>query len=180
MVQIRTMVSAVSADAYAFKEQVETMFREMRRSKQQLSEDETDEILNRHTSGVLAVHGEDGYPYTIPISYTFKDDHIYFHSANEGHKIDAIRNNDKVSFCVIDQDDVIQETFTTRYRSVIVFGRAHIVTDSLLRRKALESLVKKYSPDFLDKGQQEILQAWDHVTVIDLKIEHKTGKTSSR
>lgn len=156
------------------------MFKEMRRNKQHLSEDEIDSILISHTSGVLAVHGENGYPYTIPLSYTYQENHIYFHSANEGHKIDAIRNNDKVSFCVIDQDDVIQETFTTRYRSVIVFGRAKIITDPVLRQKALENLVTKYSPDFVDKGQQEILQGWDHVTIIILEIEHKTGKTSSR
>jgi nitroimidazol reductase NimA-like FMN-containing flavoprotein (pyridoxamine 5'-phosphate oxidase superfamily) len=162
------------------KNEEEIMFKEMRRNKQQLSEDEIDSILISHTSGVLAVHGENGYPYTIPLSYTYQENHIYFHSANEGHKIDAIRNNDKVSFCVIDQDDVIQETFTTRYRSVIVFGRAQIITDSVLRQKALESLVEKYSPDFVDKGQQEILQAWDHVSIIAIKIEHKTGKTSSR
>lgn len=180
MVQIHTMVFAVFADAYAFKEQVETMFREMRRSKQQLSEDEIDAILIRHSSGVLAVHGENGYPYTIPLSYTYHKNHIYFHSANEGHKIDAIRKNDKVSFCVIDQDDVIQETFTTRYRSVIVFGKANVITDSVWRQKALESLIEKYSPDFMEKGQQEILQAWDQVSVIVLKIEHKTGKTSNR
>jgi uncharacterized protein len=156
------------------------MFREMRRNKQQLSDDEIDAILNKHSSGVLAVHGENGYPYTIPISYTFEQDHLYFHSAIEGHKIDAIRNNDKVSFCVIDQDDVIQKTFTTRYRSVIVFGRANIITDSILRQKALESLVKKYSPDFVNEGQQEIDQAWNQVSIIALMIEHKTGKASNR
>ena len=156
------------------------MFRDMRRFKQQLSEEEIDSILNKHTSGVLAVIGDEGYPYTIPISYTFDNQQLLFHSANEGHKIDAIRNNDKVSFCVIDQDDVIQETFTTHYRSVIVFGRASIITESHQRQNALESLVRKYSPDFVDKGQQEILQGWDHVTIIILEIEHKTGKTSRR
>ena len=154
------------------------MFREMRRFKQQLSEDEIEFILNKHTSGVLAVNGDDGYPYTIPISYTYDNQQLFFHSANEGHKIDAIRNNDKVSFCVIDQDDVIQETFTTHYRSVIVFGRASIITDPKLRQLALESLVKKYSPDFLEKGQQEIRQAWDHVSIIAVIIEHKSGKSN--
>ncbi|PKM63567.1 MAG: 5-nitroimidazole antibiotic resistance protein [Firmicutes bacterium HGW-Firmicutes-20] len=156
------------------------MFREMRRFKNQLSEEEVDSILKKHSSGVLAVHGENGYPYTIPISYTFDDDQLYFHSANEGHKIDAIRMDDKVSFCVIDQDDVIQETFTTNYRSVVVFGRATIVTDSQQRQLALESLVKKYSPDFISKGKQEIIQAWDQVSVISISIEHKTGKSNIR
>lgn len=154
------------------------MFREMRRFKNQLSEEEVESILKKHSSGVLAVHGENGYPYTIPISYTYDNDLLYFHSANEGHKIDAIKMNDKVSFCVIDQDDVIQETFTTNYRSVVVFGRASIVTDDQQRQMALESLIKKYSPDFISKGQQEIIQAWDQVSVIMISIEHKTGKSN--
>ena len=156
------------------------MFREMRRNKQQLNEIEIDAILNGNTSGVLAVHGENGYPYTIPLSYTYDDGQIYFHSAVEGHKIDAIRNNDKVSFCVIDQDEVIQETFTTKYRSAVVFGRAQIITDPIVRLKALESLVKKYSSDFVIEGQQEILQGWNKVSIIAIRIEHKTGKTSNR
>ena len=156
------------------------MFREMRRNKQQLNENEIEAILNGHTSGVLAVHGENGYPYTIPLSYTYDDGQIYFHSAVEGHKIDAIRNNDKVSFCVIDQDEVIQETFTTKYRSAVVFGRAQIITDPIVRLKALEILVKKYSSDFVIEGQQEILQGWNKVSIIAIRIEHKTGKTSNR
>jgi hypothetical protein len=88
--------------------------------------------------------------------------------------------NDKVSFCVIDQDDVIQETFTTNYRSVVVFGRASIVTDDQQRQIALESLVKKYSPDFISKGKQEIIQAWDQVSVIMISVEYKTGKSNIR
>lgn len=154
------------------------MFREMRRIKQQLKDEDIERILNKHTSGVLAVNGEDGYPYTIPISYTYDREQLFFHSANEGHKIDAIRNNDKVSFCVIDQDDVIQETFTTHFRSVVVFGRATIITDPQQRQLALESLVRKYSPDFLEKGQQEIREAWDHVSIIAVTIEHKSGKSN--
>lgn len=154
------------------------MFREMRRIKQQLKDEDIERILNKHTSGVLAVNGEDGYPYTIPISYTYDREQLFFHSANEGHKIDAIRNNDKVSFCVIDQDEVIQETFTTHFRSVVVFGRATIITDPQQRQLALESLVRKYSPDFLEKGQQEIREAWNHVSIIAVTIEHKSGKSN--
>ncbi len=104
----------------------ETMFREMRRKKQLLSKDETIEILSAHTSGVLGVNGDDGYPYTVPVSYIYKDNKLFFHCAKEGHKIDSIKKDDKVTFCVIDKDDVVQEAFTTHFRSVIVFGRARI------------------------------------------------------
>ena len=105
------------------------MFREMRRNKQALSEEECREILARCTSGTLAVLGDGGYPYAVPLSYVFNNGHIYFHCARSGHKLDAVRACDKVSFCVIDRDEVIPEKFTTKYRSVIVFGRAREVTD---------------------------------------------------
>lgn len=155
------------------------MFRPMRRFKNELKDEEVDRILMRNTSGVLAVMGDDGYPYAIPLSYGYMGQRLYFHSANEGHKIDAIRNHEQVSFCVIDQDDVVQETFTTHYRSVIVFGKAKIITDDIERKKALEILVKKYSPDFIEKGGREIKDAWNQVSVIELIIEHKSGKSNN-
>jgi len=89
--------------------------------------DEAVKILQSATSGVLAVCGDDGYPYAVPLSYVYADGKIYFHSALQGHKIDAIRSNPKVSFCVIDKDDIQPQEFTTYFRSVIVFGKARII-----------------------------------------------------
>ena len=120
----------------------------MRRVKQLLSNDEAIEILNKCSSGVLGVHGDDGYPYTVPLSYAYKDDKLFFHCAIEGHKIDSIKRNDKVTFSVIERDNVIQESFETHYRSVIIFGRARILTDDFEKRNALKLLVEKYSPDY--------------------------------
>jgi nitroimidazol reductase NimA-like FMN-containing flavoprotein (pyridoxamine 5'-phosphate oxidase superfamily) len=154
------------------------MFREMRRKKQLLSEEETRQIMKAHSSGVLAVAGDDGYPYTVPISYTYADGKLYFHCAREGHKIDAIKQNNKVSFCVIDQDNVIQETFTTHFRSVIAFGRARILTEDSDRRTALENLVEKYSPDYIQEGQKEIEKDWGRVCLVEVEIEHMTGKAA--
>jgi len=99
------------------------MFREMRRKKQLLSAEESISILNRMTSGVLAITGDNDYPYAVPLSYVYYDDKIYFHSATSGHKIDAINKNSKASFCVIEQDNIIPEEYTTYFRSVIVFGK---------------------------------------------------------
>lgn len=106
------------------------MFREMRRSKQLLNTDYAKSMLNKATSGVLAVHGDDDYPYAVPLSYVYHDDKLYFHVATSGHKLDAIRKNDKVSFCVILQDKPVGEGFTTYYMSVIAFGRAKIIDDA--------------------------------------------------
>lgn len=154
------------------------MFRDMRRKKQLLSEEETIEILKLCTAGVLGVIGDDDYPYTVPVSYAFKDGKLFIHSAKQGHKIDSIKRTDKVTFCVIENDEVIQETFTTHFRSVSIFGRARILVDDYDRRYALESLVEKYSPDYIKEGQQEIEREWDRVCLIEVKIEHMTGKAA--
>ena len=80
------------------------MFRPMRRIRQQLSQAECDAILQKCSSGVLAVAGDDGYPYTVPMSYLYQDGRLYFHCAKSGHKLDAVRREPKVSFCVVGQD----------------------------------------------------------------------------
>lgn len=154
------------------------MFRDMRRKKQLLPEEESMEILKSATAGVLGVTGDDDYPYTVPISYSVEGDRIFIHSAVEGHKIDGIKKNDKVSLAVIDQDEIVQETFTTHYKSVVAFGRARILTDDGEKRFALESLIKKYSPDFVEEGEEYIKKDWDRVAIIEVKIEHMTGKAA--
>ncbi|GAB6180099.1 pyridoxamine 5'-phosphate oxidase family protein [Desulfotomaculum defluvii] len=154
------------------------MFRDMRRKKQLLCREETIEIIKLCTSGVLGVIGDDDYPYTVPVSYVYIDGKLFIHSAKQGHKIDSIKKNDKVTFCVIEKDEVKQKTFTTHFRSVSIFGRARILTGDSDRRYALESLVKKYSPDYIKEGQQEIERDWNRVCLIEIKIEHMTGKAA--
>ena len=154
------------------------MFREMRRKKQLLPKDKTIEILNRCTSGVLGVNGDDGYPYTVPISYVYEDDKLFFHCAKDGHKLDSIKKDDKVTFSVIEKDEVIQETFTSHFRSVSIFGRARVMTDDAEKQYALELLVKKYSPDFIKEGLQEIKDEWNRTCLVEIQIEHMTGKAA--
>lgn len=154
------------------------MFREMRRKKQLLSNEETIEILKSCTAGVLGVNGDDGYPYTVPVSYTYEDGKLFIHSAKQGHKIDSIANNDKVTFCVINKDDVVQETFTTHFSSVSIFGRARILTDDAEIRYAHEKLVEKYSPDFIKEGHKAFEKEWNLMYLIEIKVEHMTGKAA--
>ena len=153
------------------------MFREMRRKKQILTEEETKEVLNRGTSGVLALLGDDDYPYAVPVSYVYYDSKLYFHGAKSGHKIDAIRKCDKASFCVIDRDDVIPEEYTTYFRSVIAFGKIRIMEDESEMRKAIELLAKKYYPDSsIDERNMAIDREWKPLCMIEFSIEHLSGK----
>ncbi len=152
------------------------MFRAMRRIKQEISQQEAQNILERATSGTLAVSGDDGYPYAVPLSFAYSDGKIYFHCAQKGHKLDAINRNDKVSFCVIAQDEIVPEKYTTYFKSVIAFGRARVLTDEQEKRHGLELLAEKYSPQFPETREAEIKSGWPAVCVVEIQVEHLTGK----
>ena len=151
-------------------------FREMRRKRQQLSEAESVALLKKATSGTLALLGDNGYPYAVPISYVYSEGKLYFHSALSGHKVDAIRNCDKASFCVIAKDDVQPEKFTTFFRSVIAFGRIHIIEDEAEKLKTARMLGNRYNPNHEEALQNELENGLPRMLMIRLDIEHLTGK----
>ena len=98
------------------------MFREMRRGKQLLSQQDTDLVLHRGSNGILACLGDEDYPYGVPVSYVYHKGKIYFHSAKAGHKIDALKKSPKVSLTVVDEDTIVSAEYTSYFRSVIAFG----------------------------------------------------------
>ena len=110
-------------------------FRQMRPKRQELSAEENISILKKATAGTLVQLGDNGYPNAIPFSYVYADGKLYFHGALNGDKIDAVRNYDKASFCVCAKDDVQPEKYTTFFRSVIAFGRIHIIEDETEKLK---------------------------------------------
>ena len=152
------------------------MFRPMRRSKQQLSREETEAILTAGSSGVLALAGDEGYPYAVPISYVYQDGKLYFHCALTGHKMDAVRRSDKASFCVVAQDQVSPERYTTLYRSAIAFGRMRVVEDPAEKRAAALLLGEKYNPGHEAEANAEIDRHFANLAILELSIEHLSGK----
>lgn len=153
------------------------MFREMRRIKQQLTEEESREILKTGETGILGLLGDEGYPYTVPVNYVYAGGKIYIHGAKTGHKVDAVRQCEKVSFCVIAQDDVIPERLSTDFRSVILFGRIRILETEEEIFRAAELLGTKYNPD-KERVDQEIQRDWNGLCCMEITVEHLTGKES--
>jgi len=153
------------------------MFREMRRKDRRMDEAACLDILGKGTTGVLAVHGDDGYPYAIPLNYIYEDGKIYFHAAKAGHKIDAITRDSKVSFCVVGMERTVPEKFTTDFKSVVVFGRAAIVEDEIEKREAIKKLADRFSPDEPHENRDaEIARGWKSFVMIRIDIVHMTGK----
>ena len=152
------------------------MFREMRRFRQQLSHEESEEILRRAASGVLALLGDEDYPYAVPLSHVYADGKLYFHGARSGHKLDAARAHPKASFCVVDQDQVVAEEYTTYFRSVIIFGRARIIDDVAEKHKIAELLVEKYSPNQGEDIHKMFEKRIAWMGAFEIDIDHISGK----
>lgn len=193
-------------------------FRPMRRKTQELTREEAVEMLLEGTSGVLAVAGDAGYPYAVPLSYVYDPcengiaahdsradadiqsetaedggavdagiekkearrlpyGRIIFHSALKGHKVDAVRSDPRASFCVIDQDAIVPDEFTTYFRSVIAFGRVRPIEDEDEKRSAIRLLSRRYSPSASEEAESaEIEGSWKSLCVLELAIEHLSAK----
>lgn len=153
------------------------MFRKMRRSKQELPADEALRLLEAGSSGVLALLGDGGWPYAVPLSYAYAAGKLYFHCARAGHKLDAVRSEPRASFCVVAQDLVVPEKYTTHYRSVIAFGRVRILEDGDEKRRGIELLAERFAPDDSAGHRRRVVDSeWDNFCVLEFDIEHLTGK----
>ena len=150
------------------------MDRKMRRFKQELPATEVRRILETGKYAVWAVEGDDNYPYAVPVNYVFDGTAIYVHCAREGHKIDSILRNPKCSMCIVEKDDVVPDEFTSYFSSVIVFGKAEIIEDEILRLKALRLLCDKYSPGI--DPQDEIAKFLKTVCIVRIRIDRISGK----
>ena len=147
----------------------------MRRFKQQLAFEDAVEILSSCTNGILSLVDTDGVPYGVPISYVYDgNDHIYLHSAISGRKIDCINAEPRCSFCVVAQDDIVPEEFTTYFRSVIVAGKIKVLTDP--EETGLIMLSDKYCTGI--DPSKEIDKFLKVVKVLRIDIGSITGKES--
>ncbi len=153
------------------------MFREMRRFKQQVSDEEYIYILKSTKRGVLSLIGDDGYPYGMPINHyqCEADGKLYFHGAKSGHKIDAIKACSKASYCVYDDGFRKEGDWALNITSVIIFGRIHLVEDDEVALRICSELTKKFTDDqdYLDK---EIKNSFRNVQCLEFVPEHMTGK----
>ena len=149
--------------------------RELRRKDRAISEEEAIVLLNKAEYGVLSTVTENGKPYGVPLNFCFIDHCIYFHCAVEGQKIDNIKHNKSVSFCAVGNTEILPDKFGTKYESVVVSGEVEEVFD-MNKQLALEGLLHKYSPEFVDKGMKYIEDLKEKTRVFKIIIGKLTGK----
>lgn len=153
------------------------MFRPIRRKKNEINIGDAKNILKEARIGILAVNGDNDYPYAIPVNYYYDEtnNRIYFHGSRAGHKVDSIKKCDKICFTVCGPEIIRKETWAPFVQSVVVFGRCHIVDDSLIAKTKLKQFAMKYYPNE-QLVNEEILISGNVVQMYEIEIEHISGK----
>jgi len=153
--------------------------REMRRQDRKLEGEEVKEILKSGEYGVLAMVMENGMPYSVPLNYAYDEAAgvIYIHcSAEGGQKIDNIRFQPEVCFTVVSRTELMPEKFGTKYWSANVFGTMEIIEEGEEKQKGIESILRKYSPEHIERGLKYIEGAFHRLNILKLNIREMTGK----
>ena len=153
------------------------MFRPARRKKRELDMAASKKLLHDSRRGVLAVNGDDNYPYAIPVNYLYDEESqkIYFHGSRIGHKADAIKKCDKICFTVFGNETIKKEPWAPFLQSVVVFGRCHLISDEAEAMGLLKQLAMKYFPDERI-ADEEIARFGNVVQMYEIAIEHLSGK----
>jgi nitroimidazol reductase NimA-like FMN-containing flavoprotein (pyridoxamine 5'-phosphate oxidase superfamily) len=151
------------------------MYHKLRRTERSITESEARELLARGEYGVLSTCDTDGQPYGIPLSYCVSNNSIYFHCAVEGHKLENLAANSRVSFCVVGTTEVLPDQFATRYESVVVSGKATEIFDEE-KQLGLEGLLPKYSAGFAAEGLNYIKAKGERTRVFRISIDTICGK----
>lgn len=173
----RSVCVIVKSELYQRKKENNIMFRTIRKKKNEISIDTAKTLLQFSRRGVLAVNGDDGYPYAIPINYVYDDDaqKIYFHGARAGHKVDALRACDKVCFTVYGNETIKEEDWAPFVQSVVVFGRCHLVESGARATTLLKRFAMKYYPSE-QLVDEEIAHAGKAVQIFEIEVEYLSGK----
>ena len=153
------------------------MFRPIRRTKNKISDEEARQLLFHEKRGIFAVNGDDGYPFAVPVNYYYDMEHekIYFHGARTGHKIDALKNSDKVCFTVYGNEQRREGDWAPYLQSVVVFGRCHLIEDAKETQEHVRELAMKYYPSAAEV-EAEIAKDINAVQLYEISIEHLCGK----
>jgi nitroimidazol reductase NimA-like FMN-containing flavoprotein (pyridoxamine 5'-phosphate oxidase superfamily) len=150
----------------------------MRKKEKEITDRAEIESILRNTAVCRIALSKDNNPYVVPVNHGYRDNRLYVHSSGEGKKIEFLRSNNRVCFEVDTGFEIIRSdlacSWSSRYRSVIGYGRAQFVEDPGEKRDALDVIMSHHSSESFTYSDRAVAE----VTIIRIDIESMTGKQS--
>lgn len=153
------------------------MFRPIRRKNKEISEEASKKLLIAERRGILALNGDDGYPYAVPINYWYDENEnkIYFHGSRAGYKAELLKRGSKICFTVYGNETVKDEAWAPYVQSVVIFGKCRVIDDTDRAIEFVKRFAMKYYPN-ADMVEKEIASSGKAVQMFEIEIEHLSGK----
>ncbi|MBQ2297216.1 MAG: pyridoxamine 5'-phosphate oxidase family protein [Ruminiclostridium sp.] len=152
------------------------MERKMHKIARQMPDAEARELFEKGHHGILALNGDEGYPYAVPVNYVYLNEKIYIHSAKVGYKMDALQKDSKCCFSAILSSEILPKQVTAAFESIIATGKVNLVEDEAERRTAMETFVHRFCVDAIDEGMAFLEKALAKTAVLRIDVEQLTGK----
>ena len=139
------------------------------------------EIIKKNDCAILSTASLEAVPFGCAINYFYveEDNALYFHTKRLGTKMDNIKKNDKVSLFILDNHEIIPDRYITHYESVIIKGRASVITDEKLMREKLIQLCDRLAPEHITRREEVIERYIKAVCICKIDIEEITGKKNN-
>lgn len=133
-------------------------------------------LIDSKEYAVVSLTDPNGRAYGVPLEYVRKGDHLYFHGAKEGRKVDAMRKNPWACAVILGDTTIVPEKFGRKYESAIVEGQIELIDDPEQKRQVMTWVAESRSPGYPEKAQSIIERMLDRVLVYKMKMEIVAGK----
>jgi len=151
----------------------------MRRKDKEITDRKAIDAILDEAEVIRVAMSNDDIPYIVCVNFGYDGKALYFHSANEGRKLDMIRKNSSVCFeAEIGAQVVPSDTeceWTARFKSVVGQGRARILETDEEKRKGLDVMMEKYAPNRKFEYSDKVMSK---VTAVIIEIDEVSGKKS--
>jgi uncharacterized protein len=121
----------------------------MRRKEKEIKNKNMIESILQEADHCVVALSDNNSPYIVPMNFGYKNQTLYLHSSKEGKKIEILKVNNKVSFGVEINIEIVKKrkpcNWGMKYKSVVGKGYAYFINDSEKKKEALDIIMAKYS-----------------------------------
>ncbi|MDE6759037.1 MAG: pyridoxamine 5'-phosphate oxidase family protein [Clostridia bacterium] len=149
----------------------------MRRKDREMTKEFALQVVDKCEWATLAMVTSENTPYCIPISIARIGDFIYFHCAKDGSKIDCMNYCDDVCLSCVGDTQRLDDEFSTKYESAVIFGKAIQVTDDDEKIIALRALCERHTPLNMQNFDEAIKKSLWRTDIWKVSINNVTGKS---
>lgn len=148
----------------------------MRRNDREMDQTFAYYVIDKAPFATISMVRPDGSAYGIPISIVREGDHLYFHSAMEGEKVESILHQNEVCISAVSRCRPVPDKFTLEYESAVLWGKAYLISEKEEKIHGLSLICQRFAKENMAHFQEAIQRSLARTAVIRVDITKVTSK----